>query len=673
MTGLNNQMGIGRKLPHVRFAFLLVFLSFLAGTAHGTPPKLLSVKDQKEYQAAFLAADKKKWQAAFRHAGRTTEKLPLKALQFQYYLDRGTQASFEEITSFIDANPNWPLLTSLQRNAEQQITEKTPRKLLLGWFTNNPPVSARGMLHYANALIQIGRQQDAKALIRTSWVKMDLTTTDEKTLRARHRKWISAEDNLARLERLLWEGKTRAALRQARLVSKDYRALAEARVTLRRMGYGVDRAVNRVPAKLKNHPGLVYERLRWRVRKDRYPDAIDLVLNSRADESAYPHLWWRQRSILARWALKEGRISQAYRLAAGHAAKGGYAFADAEWTAGWIALRFLRDPSMALGHFKRMHAAVSYPVSLSRGAYWTGLAYESMNNKHEARLWFEKAAAYPTRFYGQMAANHLPSSLRPVLPAEYRPGAAEVSAFNKSEIVRLIRMLDQAKAEDQTKRMIRHLAQTVEDEGSFVLIARLSHDLDRPDLGVYTARKANQKLFALTETGFPTLSLKSGNILDQAVTLAIIRQESAFDVAARSSAGARGLMQLMPATAKQVARQNKLKYSRDRLTVDGAYNVTLGQSYLAGLIDRFDGSLPMAFAGYNAGPHRVKRWLRDYGDPRNSADEALDWIEFIPYEETRNYVQRVLENVVVYRQREQGRHVALNWELINSLQPYPSN
>ena len=221
--------------------------------------------------------------------------------------------------------------------------------------------------------------------------------------------------------------------------------------------------------------------------------------------------------------------------------------------------------------------------------------------------------------------------------------------------------------------MTRHLAQSVEDEGSFVMIGWLAHEIGRPDLAVYTARKASQKHFMLSDSGFPSLPLKRGTILDPSVTLAVVRQESGFDIAARSSAGARGLMQLMPATAKQVARQNKLKYSRARLTQDGTYNVSLGQHYLAGLVDRFNGSLPMAFAGYNAGPHRVKRWLRDYGDPRTSAEDAIDWMESIPFEETRNYVQRVLENMIVYRQRAEGRHVALNWGLINGHQPYPSN
>ena len=435
-------------LPVLCFILLLAVLN--TATA-ASPPAGLNKKDAKEYEAAFQAADKKKWKAAFRHANRASEKLPLKALKWQYYLDKGTDASFEEITAFIDANPHWPLLASLQRNAEQRITDKTPRKTLLGWFTSNPPKSARGMLHYAHALEQIGRRQDAIDLVRESWVNMEMSAGDEKTLRARHRKWLTAEDNLARLERLLWEGSTRSALRQARHVPRDYRQLAEARVTLRRMGYGVDRAIRNVPAGLKKHPGLVYERLRWRVRKKRYPDAIQLILGRQVDESSHPRLWWRQRSILARWALKEGRITEAYRLAAEHAAKDGYAFADAEWTAGWIALRFLRDPKMALNHFKRMHAAVSYPVSLTRGAYWTGLSLEALNRGEEARGWFEKAAKFPTRFYGQMAANHLPLAERPVVPPEYSPNALEVNAFRQAELVRLVRMAHQARAKDLVK------------------------------------------------------------------------------------------------------------------------------------------------------------------------------------------------------------------------------
>ena len=340
-------------------AFLLIFLFGNSIAYAADANSKLSAKDQKEYTAAFQAASRSKWKAAFRHGKRASNKLPYKALQWQYYLSRETDASFIDITSFIDQHPDWPLLSSLQRNAEQRVTDKTPRKLLLGWFTNNPPKSARGMLHYAHALIQMGRIEDAKALVRRSWVAMDFSVIDEKTLRARHRKWLTKQDNLDRLERLLWEGKTHAALRQARYVSKGHRLLAQARVVLRRRGYGVDKAIRDVPKDLKNDPGLVYERLRWRVRKGRYADATNLVLSTRADQTKYANLWWRQRATLARWALREGRISDAYRLAAEHQATDGFALADAEWTAGWVSLRFLQDPNQALSHFKKMHANVS--------------------------------------------------------------------------------------------------------------------------------------------------------------------------------------------------------------------------------------------------------------------------------------------------------------------------
>ena len=663
---------MGHALLIAVAAMILNIAAFTGSQAQTNIPPL-NPKDQKEYKTAFEAAAKKKWKAAFRHGKRASNKLPLKALEWQYYLARDTDASFVEITSFIDRHPDWPLLGSLQVNAEQRITDKTPRKLLLGWFTNNPPKSARGMLHYAHALIQMGRIEDAKALVRRSWVAMDFSVIDEKTLRARHRKWLTKQDNLDRLERLIWEGKTHAALRQARYVDKGHRLLAQARVVLRRRGYGVDRAIRDVPKDLKNHPGLVYERLRWRVRKGRYGDATNLALSTRADQSKYANLWWRQRAILARWALREGRISDAYRLAAEHQATEGFALADAEWTAGWVSLRFLRDPQQALAHFKKMHANVSYPVSLARGAYWVGLTLEELNKPAEARLWFEKAAKFQTRFYGQMAANHLPYDARQPVPAEYEPNGLELQDFHGKELVRLIHHLDQAKADDMVKRMIRHMAQTVEDEASFAMLGQLAHQIERPDLAVYTARQASKKHIQLLTTGYPSLDFKNKDGLDPAVVLAVVRQESGFDIKALSHAGARGLMQLMPATAKQVARSNRLKYSKSKLTSDGAYNLTLGQSYLSSLTDRFDGSLPMAFAGYNAGPHRVKRWIREFGDPRKSAEEAIDWIETIPFEETRNYVQRVLENVIVYRQRAEGRHIALSWAVINGDMSIPSN
>ena len=619
----------------------------------------LSTQDRSEYETAFRAAENNKWNAAFRHARRATEKLPFKALQWQYYRNRRNTAGFAEISRFIINNPDYPLLHILQRRAEERIDGQTPDDALIAFFKDNPPLTGNGLFHYVSALDKKVRTDSAKHILRRGWVDIDMSSRDEKTLRKYYRHWMTQDDNRARLERLLWEGKTSAGKRQAQHLPKEISALADARIALRHRSGNVDRLIAKVPKSLQTDSGLIYERVRWRRNKRMYEAAIDLLQQSRAVQTGHESLWWRERARLARWALEEGRITTAYRLAAQHTATGGYAYAEAEWFAGWVALRFLQEPERAYQHFTRMYDAVSYPISKSRGAYWAGRALLAENKKVEATSWFRIAAQFPTRFYGQMAANHLTYAERPRISAEYRPTAAERKNFDEAELPRLIRMLAAANADDLVRNFVRYLAQTTEDRATLTQIGQLARDLDRPDLAVYTARKASQHHVFLTESGYPPLPRNRYRPLDPAVVMAVVRQESAFDLEAHSHAGALGLMQLMPTTAKRIARVSQVSYNKSRLTQDPEYNLHLGQQYLVTLMDKFNGSLPMTFAGYNAGPHRVKRWMRNYGDPRTSLEEAIDWIEMIPFNETRNYVQRVMENVIVYQQRLKGRHVAL--------------
>lgn len=632
----------------------------------------LNNKDRAEYETAFRAAERDRWNAAFRHARRATERLPFKALQWQYYRDRRNTAGFVEIAQFIRDNPNYPLLHILQRRAEERIDNQTPNNALLAFFRDNYPSTGNGLFHFVSALEKQGRVAEAKAALRQGWVSVDMNRRDERTLRKYYRHWMTQEDNRARLERLLWEGKTTAGSRQALLLPNDIRTLAKARIALRRQSGNVDRLIAQVPKQLRTDPGLIYERVRWRRSKRLYESAIDLLQQTRAAQSGHEKLWWRERGRLARWALEEGRITTAYRLAAQHTATDGYAHAEAEWFAGWVALRFLQEPERAYKHFSKMYDRVSYPISKARGAYWAGRALLAQNKQVEASSWFRIAAQFPTRFYGQMAANHLTYAERPRIPEEYRPTTAERKEFAQAELTRLIKMLEEANADDSVRSFIRFIAQTAENRATLTQLARLARDLGRPDLAVYTARKASQHHVFLTESGYPPLSQMRYRPLDPAIVMAVVRQESAFDLEARSHAGALGLMQLMPATAKGVARLSRVAYDKAKLTRDPEYNLHLGQQYLLGLLDRFDGSLPMTFAGYNAGPHRVKRWMRTYGDPRASLEDAIDWIEMIPFTETRNYVQRVMENVIVYQQRLQGRHVALTLDtMTGETIPFP--
>ena len=349
----------------------------------------------------------------------------------------------------------------------------------------------------------------------------------------------------------------------------------------------------------------------------------------------------------------------AYRIASQHGLKEGIGFAEGAWLAGWIALRFVKNPEQAVQHFTRLYEGVSSPISRARGAYWAGEAVAAKDTKEAAAIWYRRAAAHSSTYYGQLASQRLGQDLE--VTFKKAPDASlEVRAiFERRELVYIIRLLGEIEETDTHRRFLHHLRESAETGEEFQLVTELAVAQGRPDIALRTAKDARLAGFVMHEQLYPRPELPEINGLEPALVLALIRQESQFYIEAVSRSGARGLMQLMPATAKSVAKGLKLPYRKDRLTEDAAFNMRLGTTYLAQLIERFDGSVMMALAGYNAGPHRVVRWVRRYGDPRRPEVDAVDWVERIPFSETRNYVQRILETLPIYQKRLRDRRVSL--------------
>jgi soluble lytic murein transglycosylase len=368
----------------------------------------------------------------------------------------------------------------------------------------------------------------------------------------------------------------------------------------------------------------------------------------------------------------KGDISIAYRIAAGHGLEQGLGFAEGEWLAGWLALRSLDRPGVAYRHFEHLSQGVSSPISLARSAYWAGEAARALaahgaqgatasaeggakggNWLAKADDWYLKAAKHGTTFYGQLAARRLGHAVAIETQGETAagpaPGAAARAAFEGREMVQAVRLLGELGQTKLHKRFLLRLKALAEDAEDFVLVAELARQQGRPDIAVRVAKEARKAGVLLFDDLFPSRRLPETKSPEPALVLAVIRQESAFYTGAISGAGARGLMQIMPATARRVARQIKIRYSRKKLLSDPEYNLRLGRAYLAGLTEKYDGSYILALAAYNAGPARANRWMRDFGDPRTPEVDPVDWIESIPFNETRNYVQRILESLVVYR------------------------
>jgi soluble lytic murein transglycosylase len=639
-----------------RLFYYIAPLILLATPVHAD---LLTKSDKANYKRAFRDASKGRWSLADQRIKNVQEKLPEKALLWMRIIDRREKVPFNQITAFITAHPHWPQQTKMRRRAEEAMTEKTPKPDILNWFADHRPTTGLGSFHLVRTLLAEKRLAEASQIARYAWINIDMGYRVEKHFRKRYRKLFRTEDHIARLDRLLWDRRISRARRHLRRMSHDYQWLGLARIALIDREPGVDYAISKVPPRLQSDPGLVYERIRWRRRNRLYEPSIDM-LNLAGEPHTKPKKWWVERRIMTRWLLRKGHSAKAYALAKGHRQTSGLGLAEGEWLAGWIALRSLNQFVDAFKHFKRMFDNVSYPVSKARAAYWAGRAAEAGRKVEISQEWYAVAAAHVTSFYGQLAAAKLPLEFRPIIPRQPKPDEATVKAFESLELVCLVNMMSAIGLRDEIDPFVRQLAHSAKSANDWTLVADLAHDQRRDDLAIHVAKKALREGVILSRLGYPDLPLAWKKKPDPAFVKAIVRQESAFDPKAISHAGARGLMQLMPKTASGVARRLSIPYSRARLTVDPSYNVQIGRAYLLQLLEDFEGSPILALSAYNAGPSRVRRWLKSFGDPNRSVEDAIDWIESIPFYETRNYVQRVLENFTMYRGLRDGKDLSLS-------------
>ena len=634
--------------PIARFLFVAAFAAAMPAVAVAHDDEAESDR-MHAYRAAFASVQKENWRAAQRHAQRGDLPLADKVLLWYELKRPGSDAGFADIARFLGENPDWPGQRALRERAEAALVAEEDDALVLVWYGERPPLTVVGRIRYAEALLAGGREEEGAQALREAWIEGNFGRRQEKNFRKRYAEYLRPEDDLARLDRLVWEGRLNPARRLMTSVDRGYRALANARLALRHMKPGVDRAIELVPDELGSHPGLIYERLRWRREKGRPEQARELLWD-RPAELMRLDLWWVERAKQVRAALALGHVSDAYRLASGHWQTDGAGYAEAEWLAGWIALRFLGDEAVALTHFERMYAGVTTPVSRARGAYWIARAAESLDRNEDARAAYQAAATHSTAYYGQLAAAELGLGAPTFGDDSTLPDEAARNAFEAEEMVRTVRLLGALGAHSLIDPFVLRLDSLAESAGERALIAVLAAETTRPDLAVRIARRARRDGLVLAVTGYPIIDLPDGGP-ERALTLALIRQESAFDPGAISPSGARGLMQLMPGTARLMAKVVGLRYSARKLLADPGYNITLGSGYLDRVLDGFDGSYVLGLAGYNAGPGRVKKWMDAFGDPREGTVDIIDWVETIPYDETRNYVQRVLEGLQVYRWR----------------------
>ncbi len=625
-----------------------------------------SKKDFGLAKKAISEMQRSKWSSALKIAKKAKDNSIYNFIQWRHLLTSGNQASFYDYQVFLNKNSDYPRINRVKYLAEHKLsTESVSPKKIIKWFGENDPLSGYGKMILGESHILIGDKNKGTKLIKEGWITADLSKNELKYFRKKYKKYLNADDYIKRADYLAWNGDRWDLRRLIRYLPKDYELLYNARHLLMSKGYGVDQAIANVPQKFKNDAGLNYDRLKWRRKKGRVDSSTEILLKIKNDKEylVRPDKWWKEREIISRALLYKKKYEISYKISSNHGMTEGSEYAAAEWMSGWIALSFLNDPITAKNHFKNFYENVSYPISLSRGAYWLGRAYEKIGEKELSNNWYKEATKYLTTYYGQLAFLKLNPYKKFELNKDIEIDPKYRIQFFNKELVKISYLLNELKKDKYTKHILRHLANDNIAKGSEVLAAELATSINRYDFAIQVSKIASYQKRFHNKYNYPIIStpkyINKRKIPESALILSIIRQESEFDLEANSHAGAKGLMQLMPYTAKLVSKQAKLPYSKSRLTTDPEYNINLGSHYIAGLILQYDGAYPFAVAAYNAGPNRVKYWKKINKDPQKKQVDYVDWVELIKFRETRNYVQRVMENYNVYRYILEQRPVTM--------------
>ena len=631
-------------------ATALILTVALAFTVAARPAAAFTDSEMKAARAAIADVDHGKWDDARQIAQHAHFPLLAKLVEWLDLTRPGANADFDTLAGFIDQNQDWPSQALLKRHAEEAITDSTPPAKVVDWFQRNAPLGAVGAGRDIDALNATGRHDQAAATARQFLIDGSMSASQLTQFATRYAPLLRPADFQLRADRLVWAGDTDGAGAALPYLPNDARAIIQTRIALAAGAPNAQAMLSHLSTAQQSDLGILYDRMRWLRKQNRDAEAIAL-LDIAPPTLPHADQWWNERAVLARRALENGDPKTAYKLARDHRQASGAALADGEWLSGWIALRFLHDPKAAIDHFDRMLSTVGTPISVARAGYWAGRAKEELGDQFGAQADYARAAAHIGTFYGQLAMAKVNPAARLILPAQPAVAGLESRAFGNRELVQVAELYNAIGLQNRAAIFVRRIGELARTPDDALLAMRLAKVTNSLAAEVSVSKKLMQGGMPLLVDGYPYIAPLGPKAPEPALIHAIIRQESLFDAGAVSPSGALGLMQLMPATAKNVAGKLKVKHKVDLLTEDPSYNVKLGSAYLADLVDHFSGSYVMAIAGYNAGPSRVGGWLRDNGDPRPKLDDMIDWIEKIGVSETRNYVQRVIENLEIYRAR----------------------
>jgi soluble lytic murein transglycosylase len=573
--------------------------------------------------------------------------------------DANSSVSFERFAGFLRANPSWPSTGLLRRRAEASLwDDQRDPGTVRAFFANQKPSSAKGRFVLARALLAQGDRKAAEPFVRDAWRRESFSRDVETAAFSAFGDLLTPADHKARMDARFYAEDVDAALRAAQRLGGNEPAIAKARAAVIRKAANTKALLDAVPAEAQRDPGYMFHRIVWLRRSDKIAEAAQVMLAVPREAAQLGDLdqWWIERRYLIRKLLDLGDAQTAFRIARDAVAPPQENYrVDQNFTAGWIALRFLNDPATALSHFARIPQSVgNNPHALARAGYWQGRALEALSRNDEARAQYEAAARHSTVYYGQIARARLGL---PDLPLRAAPQLADRQAA-QFEVVRAAEILYAIDERDLVASMMADLGEKISDVNALAALGEATARYTDPRGMLLLGKAALGRGLAFDYYAYPIVGLPAytpiGPAIEQSVVYSIARQESSFNQKDVSAAMAMGLMQVTPAAGRDTAKKFHVAYDQKRLLSDQVYNVQMGAAELGALIGDYRGSYILAFAGYNAGRGRVREWIERFGDPRDPKVDPIDWVERIPFAETRNYVQRILENLQVYRVRFGG-------------------
>ena len=587
-------------------------------------------------------------------AGSIGDPLARKLVEWVILRSDEATLDFPRYAAFLAANPSWPGIVFLRRRAEAALwQQQAAPRAVIEFFKNERPYTAKGRFALARALLAEGDRAGAQAAVRDAWHKDGFSADVEAQARIMFADLISVADDKARMDARFDAEDDDAGLRAARQLGAIESAIAKARAAVINKSSKAKALLDAVPAAARHDAGYMFSHIQWLRRTDKIVEAAQWMLAAPREAERLGDLdqWWVERRLIARKLLDIGDVKAAYEVANGAAAPVNENYrAEQQFTAGWIALRFLREPAAALAHFARIAEGIANPITLARAYYWQGRATEALGRGAEARAYYETAARYPTAYYGQLARARLG-----IEAVTLRTLPEPTAEHRRLEVARALEILYAIDERDLAALLAAELGDKATDVAALTTAAEIATQHNDARATLLIGKGAVGHGLPLERYAFPDFGVPNyqqiGPEVERCVVYSIVRQESAFNPRVISSANAIGLMQVTPAAGRDTAKRFNVSFDRQRLLADVAYNAQLGTAELGNDIATWRGSYILAFVAYNAGPRRAREWIEQYGDPRNPKVDPIDWIERIPISETRNYVQRVIENMQIYRAR----------------------